>query len=68
VVGGSQDAVLAEFGTLHLEFMYLSEVTGYPIFREKALAIRKFLKDIEKPNGLYWNYVNVNTGEFSISN
>jgi len=59
------NAVLAEFGTLHLEFMYLSEITGNPIFAEKALAVRKVLKEAEKPKGLYWNYMNVVDGSFS---
>lgn len=61
------DAVLAEFGTLHLEFMYLSEVTGDMRFREKALKIREVLKNANKPKGFYWNYANVNTGKFSVS-
>jgi len=63
----NQNAVLAEFGTLHLEFLYLSDITGNPVFREKALAIRKVLKDIVKPKGLYWYYMDVTTGKFSES-
>ncbi|CAG7826911.1 unnamed protein product, partial [Allacma fusca] len=57
--------VLAEFGTLHLEFLYLSEVSGDPIFREKALKIRQVLKNVTKPNGLYWNFMNPETGRFT---
>lgn len=60
--------MLAEFGTLHLEFLYLSEVSGDNRFKEKALKIRQVLRDIEKPKGLYWNYMDVNTGQFSRSN
>ncbi|ODM92560.1 Mannosyl-oligosaccharide alpha-1,2-mannosidase isoform A [Orchesella cincta] len=59
------EAVLAEFGTLHLEFMYLSDVSGDVRFREKALKIREVMKNIEKPKGLYWNFVDVNTGRFT---
>ncbi|CAL8110468.1 unnamed protein product [Orchesella dallaii] len=61
----SSEAVLAEFGTLHLEFMYLSEVSGDVRFREKALKVREVLKNIEKPKGLYWNFMDVNTGRFT---
>ncbi len=32
--GGS--SILAEFGTLHLEFMYLSHITKNPIYAEKV--------------------------------
>jgi len=59
------EAVLAEFGTLHLEFMYLSEVSGDVRFREKALKVRQIMKDIVKPKGLYWNFVDVITGRFT---
>lgn len=34
--GGS--SILAEYGTLHLEFMHLSELSGRPIFAEKVSA------------------------------
>lgn len=29
-------SILAEFGTLHLEFLHLSELSGNPVFAEKA--------------------------------
>ncbi len=32
--GGS--SILAEFGSLHLEFQYLSEITGNPLYMEKV--------------------------------
>ncbi|OXA46900.1 Mannosyl-oligosaccharide alpha-1,2-mannosidase isoform A [Folsomia candida] len=59
------ESVLAEFGTLHLEFVYLSEITGNPIFREKVETIRQFLKQIEKPNGLYPNHLHIFEGRFT---
>ena len=37
--GGS--SILAEFGTLHLEFVHLSHLSGNPVFAEK---VRLFLK------------------------
>ncbi|XP_044743597.1 mannosyl-oligosaccharide alpha-1,2-mannosidase IA-like isoform X2 [Chrysoperla carnea] len=60
--GGS--SILSEFGTLHLEFVYLSEVTGDPIYRRKVEHIRQVLSELEKPNGLYPNYLNPKTGRW----
>lgn len=60
--GGS--SILSEFGTLHLEFSYLSDVTGNPVYRERVMNIRQLLKDIPKPNGLYPNYLNPKTGKW----
>lgn len=60
--GGS--SILSEFGTLHLEFSYLSDVTGDPIYRTKVDNIRQFLQNMEKPNGLYPNYLNPKTGKW----
>lgn len=34
-------AILSEFGTLHLEFLYLSELTGDPVYRNKVIKITK---------------------------
>lgn len=60
--GGS--SILSEFGTLHLEFAYLSDVTANPVYRERVQNIRQILKDIEKPKGLYPNYLNPKTGKW----
>ncbi|KAH0809068.1 hypothetical protein GEV33_013720 [Tenebrio molitor] len=60
--GGS--SILSEFGTLHLEFSYLSDVTGQPIYRNKVDHIRQYLQGLEKPNGLYPNYLNPKTGKW----
>nr|CAH7746703.1 unnamed protein product [Callosobruchus chinensis] len=60
--GGS--SILSEFGTLHLEMAYLSDVTGNPIYRNKVDHIRKVLQELEKPNGLYPNYLNPKTGKW----
>ncbi|XP_041109034.1 mannosyl-oligosaccharide 1,2-alpha-mannosidase IA isoform X2 [Polyodon spathula] len=60
--GGS--SILAEFGTLHLEFMHLSELSGKPVFAEKVMNIRKVLNRLEKPQGLYPNYLNPNSGQW----
>ena len=58
--GGS--SILSEFGTLHLEFSMLSKATGDSKYLEKVVKIRNFLKKIDKPNGLYYNYINPQTG------
>ncbi|XP_072387940.1 mannosyl-oligosaccharide 1,2-alpha-mannosidase IA-like isoform X1 [Diabrotica undecimpunctata] len=60
--GGS--SILSEFGTLHLEMSYLSDITGKPIYRNKVDHIRKVLRELEKPKGLYPNYLNPKTGKW----
>ena len=60
--GGS--SILSEFGTLHLEFTYLSDVTGDSVYHERAQNIRTVLKDLEKPKGLYPNYLNPKSGKW----
>ncbi|GCB74800.1 mannosyl-oligosaccharide 1,2-alpha-mannosidase IA-like [Scyliorhinus torazame] len=60
--GGS--SILAELGTLHLEFVHLSEVSGNPKFTEKVMKIRKVLNRLEKPHGLYPNYLSPVTGHW----
>ncbi|KAJ8676687.1 hypothetical protein QAD02_012474, partial [Eretmocerus hayati] len=57
-------SILSEIGTMHLEFSYLSDVTGNPIFREKVEHVRKFLKALDKPKGLYPNYIHPKTGRW----
>lgn len=54
----SGSSILAEFGTMHLEFVYLSAVTGNPIYEEKVKKIRETLQKLEKLDGLYPNYLN----------
>ncbi|XP_056620406.1 mannosyl-oligosaccharide 1,2-alpha-mannosidase IA [Triplophysa dalaica] len=60
--GGS--SILAEYGTLHLEFMHLSALSGRPSFAEKVMNIRKVLNRLDKPQGLYPNYLNPNSGQW----
>ncbi|XP_073471557.1 mannosyl-oligosaccharide 1,2-alpha-mannosidase IC [Aquarana catesbeiana] len=57
-------SILAEFGTLHLEFLKLSELSGDSVFIEKVNNIRKTLKKIEKPHGLYPNYFSPVSGSW----
>ncbi|KAM4701555.1 LOW QUALITY PROTEIN: mannosyl-oligosaccharide 1,2-alpha-mannosidase IC [Discoglossus pictus] len=57
-------SILAEFGTLHLEFLQLSELSGNRVFSEKVTTIRKILNKIEKPQGLYPNYFSPVSGNW----
>ncbi|KAF3703041.1 Mannosyl-oligosaccharide 1,2-alpha-mannosidase IA [Channa argus] len=60
--GGS--SILAEYGTLHLEFMHLNKLSGNPEFAQKVMNIRKVLNHLDKPQGLYPNYLNPNSGQW----
>uniref|UniRef100_A0A7N9AUV3 alpha-1,2-Mannosidase n=1 Tax=Mastacembelus armatus TaxID=205130 RepID=A0A7N9AUV3_9TELE len=60
--GGS--SILAEYGTLHLEFIHLSKLSGNPEFAQKVMNIRKVLNRLDKPQGLYPNYLNPNSGQW----
>ncbi|XP_063237128.1 mannosyl-oligosaccharide alpha-1,2-mannosidase IA-like isoform X2 [Bacillus rossius redtenbacheri] len=57
-------SILSEIGGLHLEFSYLSDVTGNPVYRAKVDHIRRVLKSMDKPNGLYPNYLQPKTGRW----
>jgi mannosyl-oligosaccharide alpha-1,2-mannosidase len=61
----SGSSILAEVGTQHLEFVYLSDMSGDQRFKEKVVRVRKFLDSLSKPyDGLYRNYINPKTGEW----
>ncbi|VDP17888.1 unnamed protein product [Heligmosomoides polygyrus] len=64
--GGS--SILAEIGSLHLEFTYLSHVTKSPLFVKKVKKIRDALDRVEKPKGLYSNYISPDSGKWTRSN
>ncbi|CAH8873117.1 unnamed protein product [Trichobilharzia szidati] len=57
----SRCSILSEFGTLHMEFKYLSELTGNPVYAEKVDNIRKVLQEVDRPNGLFLNYMDPHT-------
>ncbi|VDM67697.1 unnamed protein product [Strongylus vulgaris] len=61
--GGS--SILAELGSLHLEFTYLSQISKAPIFTKKVKKIRDVLDQLEKVNGLYPNYIDSDTGKWT---
>ena len=43
--GGTSRAALAEYGTLSVEFLALSERTGNPVYGQRALAIIQLLRE-----------------------
>ncbi|KAI8345311.1 glycosyl hydrolase family 47-domain-containing protein [Choanephora cucurbitarum] len=45
--------LIAEVGSVQLEFMMLSQLTGNPIYGEKAQAITDFLDNLDYGHGLY---------------
>ena len=46
--GGS--SILSEFGTLHMEFAYLTEITGDPKYVQKVEKIREVIRvDLQGP-------------------
>ena len=57
-------AVLSEIGTLHLEFVYLSNITGNPKYSELVTRLRNTLVKA-RVKGLYSNVINIGTGKFS---
>ncbi|XP_076175246.1 mannosyl-oligosaccharide alpha-1,2-mannosidase IA-like [Ptiloglossa arizonensis] len=57
-------SILSEIGTMHLEFTYLSDITGNLVFKSKVENVRKVLKNLEKPKGLYPNYIHPRTGKW----
>ncbi|KAI1712093.1 glycosyl hydrolase family 47 domain-containing protein [Ditylenchus destructor] len=59
-------SILSEYGSLELEFTYLSKLTGNSTYREKASKVREVLAQLDKPDGLYPNYINPRTGKFCL--
>ena len=60
-------SILAEIGTLSLEFNYLSEKTGKSIYADKVRKVQQALNEAEKDTGLYYNYINPKTGKWCLS-
>lgn len=60
--GGS--SILSEFGTLHMEFAYLSDITGNPVYRQKVEKIRQTVTSVDRPKRLYPNYLHPKTGKW----
>jgi hypothetical protein len=61
-VGGGGQVVLAEVGTLQLEFRALARHTGNPKYAVASEKVHKMLRRSKPQDGLYGIHVNVNTG------
>lgn len=58
-------AILSEFGSMHLEFIYLSHVTGDPKYRDKVLKVREVIRRaVPRQDGLYNNYMSTESGQW----
>jgi len=44
--------------------VYLSDITGNDIYRQKVEHIRQFVKNLERPDGLYPNFLNPISGKW----
>ena len=64
---GQDHSILSEYGSMSLEFNYLSDVTGEPIYREKVDKIRDVLKNMIKPDGLYPQLLSVTSDSWGLS-
>eukprot|EP00117_Sycon_ciliatum_P044095 scpid39647/ scgid31854/ Mannosyl-oligosaccharide 1,2-alpha-mannosidase IB; Mannosidase alpha class 1A member 2; Processing alpha-1,2-mannosidase IB len=57
-------SILAEVGTMQLEMAYLTELTGRKEFHEKAHAAREALFKPDRPQGLFYNYISPENGNW----
>lgn len=46
-------SILSEFGTLELEFDYLSRLTNNQTYVSKCRRLREFVTTLNRPDGLY---------------
>lgn len=61
-------SILSEFGTMQLEFEYLSKITGNPVFAEKIRHVMDYVVSLPKPpNGMYPNYLHPDSGQWGSS-
>lgn len=57
-------SILSEFGTMQLEFEYLSLITGDMRFADMIQHVTKLVLSKKPDNGLYPNYLNPKTGNW----
>lgn len=58
-------AILSEFGTIQLEFKYLTQHTGDPKYADAALRVMSLVRSQPSTHGMYPTYLNAKTGKFS---
>ncbi|KAI8899510.1 glycoside hydrolase, partial [Globomyces pollinis-pini] len=62
----SSSGLLASIGTIQLEMQYLSDITGNPVYQEKALGVLDILKNMQTEiPGLYPSYINTFANKFT---
>ncbi|XP_063706167.1 mannosyl-oligosaccharide alpha-1,2-mannosidase IA-like [Culicoides brevitarsis] len=59
-------SILSQSGSFHLEFDYLSEITGDATYRKKIHRVRNFFKDSRKVFDLFPIYINAENGEWGL--
>ena len=47
-----------------MEFAYLSDITGNPVYKQKVERIREVVSSLERPKKLYPNYLHPKTGKW----
>ena len=47
-----------------MEFAYLSDITGNPVYKQKVEKIREVVMSVERPKKLYPNYLHPKTGKW----
>ena len=47
-----------------MEFAYLSDITGNPVYKQKVEKIRDVVASVERPKKLYPNYLHPKTGKW----
>eukprot|EP00051_Salpingoeca_urceolata_P027321 m.480974 g.480974 ORF g.480974 m.480974 type:complete len:712 (+) comp22012_c0_seq1:446-2581(+) len=58
-------SILSEFGTMQLEFEYLSQVSGNSIYAQKVAHVMEYVTNKPLPaNGLYPNYLHPDKGSW----
>lgn len=61
----SGSSILAEIGSQHLEFVYLSDMSGDIRFKDRVNHVRNVLNSMVKPyDGLYINYIDPKSGKW----
>ncbi|CAF0843379.1 unnamed protein product [Didymodactylos carnosus] len=58
-----QCSILSELGTMHLEFQYLTQLSGKKIYREIVEKVRTVLQEAAE-NHMYYNYISSSTGKW----
>lgn len=62
--GGS--SLLSQYGSLHLEFDYLTDITGESAYKTHVESIRDVLFNLRKPYNLYPIYINPDNAEWGL--